>query len=227
MKAFFLPLLFVLVLTAPVVQAQGTAKEENQAANSLSGQFNNLKSKSNSYMEGNREYKVVNVGLLNSFWQSVQATIKETEQKQIKDLNATKQDLAEARATIGEQAKQLEALKQDNAKKDAAVQQSEDEVNNISVLGLGIHKQVYVIINTSIIALLLIVLGIIFTQYKSSKRVTDEKKKEFDAIDQEYNEYKKNARERELKIKRELQTEMNLVAELNEQVAALQKKAHV
>jgi hypothetical protein len=227
MKAFFLPLLFVLVLTAPVVQAQGTATEENQAANSLSGQFNNLKSKSNSYMEGNREYKVVNVGLLNSFWQSVQATIKETEQKQIKDLNATKQDLTEARATIEEQARQLEALKQDNAKKDAAVQQSEDEVNNISVLGMGIHKQVYVIINTSIIALLLIVLGIIFTQYKSSKRVTDEKKKEFDAIDQEYNEYKKNARERELKIKRELQTEMNLVAELNEQVAALQKKAHV
>lgn len=226
MKAFFLPLLFVLALSAPVVQAQGTATEENQAANSLSGQFNNLKTKSNSYMEGSREYKVVNVSLLNSFWQSVQATIKQTEQKQIKELNATKQDLTEARAKIDEQAKQLEALKQDNAKKDAAVQQSEDAVNNISVLGLGIHKQVYVIINTSIILLLLLILGVIFTQYKSSKKVTDAKKKEFDDIDREYNDYKKNARERELKIKRELQTEMNLVAELNEQIAALQKKVH-
>jgi len=226
MKAFFLPLLFVLVLAAPVVQAQGTAPAENQADNSLSTQFNNLKTKSNSYSEGNREYKVVNVSLLNSFWQSVQATIKQTEQKQINDLNAARQDLAEARAKIEEQEKQLQALKQDNIAKDAAVQQSEDAVNNLSVLGLSVHKQVYVIINTAIIALLLIVLAIVFTQYKSSKKVTDTKKKEFDEIDREYNEYKKNARERELKIKRELQTEMNLVAELNEQIAALQKKIH-
>ncbi|WP_018479244.1 hypothetical protein [Pontibacter roseus] len=226
MKAFFLPLLFALVLSAPVAQAQGTAKEDNQAVNSLSGQFNELKTKSNSYNEGNREYKVVNVSLLNSFWQSVQATIKQTEQKQIKDLNAAREDLAAARTKIEEQEKQLAALKQDNAEKEAAVQQSEDAVNNLSVLGLNVHKQVYVIINTAIIALLLIVLGIVFTQYKSSKKVTDEKKKEYEDIDREYNDYKKNARERELKIKRELQTEMNLVAELNEQIAALQKKVH-
>jgi predicted nucleic acid-binding Zn-ribbon protein len=226
MKAFFLPLMLVLVLSAPVVQAQGTAPAENQADNSLSTQFNNLKTKSNSYSEGNREYKVVNVSLLNSFWQSVQATIKQTEQKQIKDLNAARQDLAEARAKIEEQEKQLQALKQDNLAKDAAVQQSEDAVNNLSVLGLSVHKQVYVIVNTAIIALLLIILAIVFTQYKSSKKVTDAKKKEFDDIDREYNEYKKNARERELKIKRELQTEMNTVAELNEQIAALQKKIH-
>ncbi|MBD1397738.1 hypothetical protein H9Q13_11230 [Pontibacter sp. JH31] len=222
MRAFFLSLLIVLTFAAPLVQAQGTATEDNK----LSGQFNDLKTNSNSYSEGNREYKVVNVSLLNAFWQSVQATIKQTEQKQIKDLNATKADLATARAKINEQEKQLQALKLDNAAKEAAVQQSEDAVNNISVLGIGIHKQVYVIINTAIIALLLIALGVIYTQYKSSKKVTDEKRKEFESIDQEYNDFKKNAREREIKIKRELQTEMNLVAELNDQIASLQKKVH-
>lgn len=222
MRAFFLSLLIVLTLTAPLVQAQGTATDETK----LSSQFNDLKTKSNSYSEGSREYKVVNVSLLNSFWQSVQATIKQTEQKQIKDLNDTKADLATARAKIQEQEKQLEALKLDNAAKEAAVQQSEDAVNNISVLGIGIHKQVYVIINTAIIALLLIALGVIYTQYKSSKKVTDEKRKEFEDIDREYNDFKKNAREREIKIKRELQTEMNLVAELNDQIASLQKKVH-
>ena len=66
-------------------------------------------------MEGNREYKVVNVALLNSFWQSVQATIKDVEQKQIKDLNATRQDLETAQARITEQEKEIEALKLDNA----------------------------------------------------------------------------------------------------------------
>ena len=107
------------------------------------------------------------------------------------------------------------------------MQQSEDAVNNLHVLGIPIHKQIYVIINTAIIALLLIALGVVYTQFKSSKKVTDQKKKEFDDIDREFAEFKKNAREREIKIKRELQTEMNLVAELNDQVAALQKKAHV
>lgn len=226
MKAFFLSLLIVLTLAAPAVQAQGTANNENKSAAALSGQFNDLKTKSNSYTEGNREYKVVNVSMLNAFWQSVQATIKETEQKQAKDLNATSQDLEAARARIDEQEKQIEALKLDNAQKEAAVQQSEDAVNNLHVLGIPIHKQIYVIINTAIIALLLIALGVIYTQYKSSKKVTDQKKKEFDDIDREFADFKKNAREREIKIKRELQTEMNLVAELNDQVASLQKKVH-
>jgi hypothetical protein len=226
MKAFFLSLLIVLTVAAPAVQAQGTASNENKSAAALSGQFNDLKTKSNSYTEGNREYKVVNVSLLNSFWQSVQATIKETEQKQANDLSATRGDLEAARARIDEQEKQIEALKLDNAQKEAAVQQSEDAVNNLHVLGIPIHKQVYVIINTAIIALLLIALGVIYTQYKSSKKVTDLKKKEFDDIDREFADFKKNAREREVKIKRELQTEMNLVAELNDQVAALQKKVH-
>lgn len=227
MKAFFLSFVIGLSVASTSVLAQGTAASENKSATALSGQFNDLKTKSNSYTEGNREYKVVNMSLLNSFWQSVQATIKETEQKQIKELNATRQDLEEARALITDQEKQLEALKLDNAQKDAAVQQSEDAVNNLSVLGLQVHKQVYVIINTAIIALLLVVLGIVYTQYKSSKRVTDVKKKEFDDVDREFAEFKKSAREREIKIKRELQTEMNLVAELNDKIAAFQKKAHV
>jgi predicted nucleic acid-binding Zn-ribbon protein len=168
----------------------------------------------------------VNVAQLSAFWQGVQATIRDTEQKQIKDLNATRGDLEAAQSRIAEQEKELEALKVDNAQKDAAVQQSEDAVNNLSVLGIPIHKQVYVIINTVIIALLLIALGVVYTQFKSNKRVTDVKKKEFDDIDREFTDFKKNAREREIKIKRELQTEMNLVAELNEQIAALQKKVH-
>jgi Ca2+/Na+ antiporter len=226
MKASFLSLLIVLTLVAPAVQAQGTATNENKSATALSGQFNDLKTKSNSYNEGNREYKVVNVAQLNAFWQSVQATIRDTEQKQIKDLNATRGDLETAQARIAEQEKELEALKVDNAQKEAAVQQSEDAVNNLSVLGIPIHKQVYVIINTAIIALLLIALGVVYTQFKSNKRVTDVKKKEFDDIDREFTDFKKNAREREIKIKRELQTEMNLVAELNEQIATLQKKVH-
>jgi hypothetical protein len=226
MRAFFLSLLMVLTVASQAVQAQGATKEENKSAAALTGQFNDLKSKSNSYMEGSREYKVVNVALLNSFWQSVQATIKEVEQKQVKDLNATREDLETAQARIGEQEKEIEALKLDNAQKEAAVQQSEDAVNNLHVLGIPIHKQIYVIINTAIIALLLIMLGVIYTQYKSSKKVTDQKKKEFDDIDREFTDFKKNAREREIKIKRELQTEMNLVAELNEQINTLQKRAH-
>jgi hypothetical protein len=226
MRAFFLSLLIVLGTATSAVRAQGTTTNENKSAAALSGQFNDLKTKSNSYSEGNREYKVVNVSLLNSFWQSVQATIKEVEQKQAKDLSATSQNLEQAQARIGEQEKEIEALKLDNAQKEAAVQQSEDAVNNLHVLGIPIHKQIYVIINTAIIALLLIALGVIYTQYNSSKKVTDQKRKEFDDMDREFADFKKNAREREIKIKRELQTEMNLVAELNDQIASLQKKMH-
>jgi hypothetical protein len=46
-------------------------------------------------------------------------------------------------------------------------------------------------------------------------------------VELEFTEFKKAARDRELKIKRELQTEMNHKEELRQQIAALQKQSHL
>lgn len=224
MKAFFLS--FFFVLSVSVANAQGTTKEGATGTENLARQFNNLKANSNSYSENNKTYKVVNVASLDAFWKNVQETIAAREQKLKQAGLQTEQDLVQAKDSIAQQQEQLQALKQQYAAKEQEVQQNIHDVANLSVLGIDMEKQTYVILSFVVIITLLIVLAVIMLQYKSSKSVAVEKKKAFDDVNQEYDEYKKGAREKELKLKRELQTEMNRIEELNQQIASLKKQSH-
>lgn len=224
-KSFFLLLFFASSFT--VASAQGTAKEGTPADNSLAKQFKNLKDNANSYVENNRTYKVVNVKALDAFWKSVQDSMEAREKALVAAGKERDEELAKAKENIQQQNSQLEAIKKQYAAKEQEVQQSAYNVANLSVLGIDMEKQNYVILSFAVIITLLILLGIFLMQYRSSKMVAVEKQKAFEEIDQEYNEYKKNAREKELKVKRELQTEMNRIDELNQQIAALKKQSHV
>ncbi|MFD2515517.1 hypothetical protein ACFSRY_16710 [Pontibacter locisalis] len=219
MKAFFLSLLFASSLS--VVNAQETATEEAKASSKLQSQFNNLKSNANSYREGSNEYKVVSVSALDSFWSSVERNLKATEGQLEKARSGSREEIEEAQAEIEAQKKQIEALKTDNALKDEEVKKSD----SISVFGIFyIPKEAFVILMFSVIAVLVLILAVVYFQFKNSKKVTDEKKRAYDEIDMELNEVKKNARERELRLKRDLQTEMNRIEELNQEISTLQKK---
>jgi hypothetical protein len=195
--------------------------------NTLSNQFNGLKSKSSSYQENQVVYKVVRLSSLDAFYKSVQDTIRAREQALLLARKGIDQELVQARENLKKQETELEALKEENALKEQEVQKSASEIANLSVFGLEINKQTYVILSWGIILTLLVVFGVVMFLYKNSKVVTDEKKKAFEDIDQEFKEHKQNARDRELKIKRELQTEMNRVEELNQQIALLRKQAQV
>jgi hypothetical protein len=209
MKAFFLPLSFVCLFT--VAQAQNTVTEEATESNTLLDQFKTLKNKSNTY----QAYKVVEIYKLDSFWKNVKDTV-----------NANEKELLQAQVEINGLQKQLQSLKQENELKEQEVQKSIYDISNITVLGIDMKKENYVILNFAVLILLLSVLGFTLYRYKKSKQVSDEKQDAFEVIDQEYNDYKKNARDREIKLKRELQTELNRAEELNQQLASFKKHAH-
>ncbi|MFC5272332.1 hypothetical protein [Adhaeribacter terreus] len=205
-----------------VTQAQNSTTGQ-PVTTTLQEQFSNLNSKSNNYREGKRAFKVIEVNQLNAFWNGVLGTVKKHERDLLKDGKNTVEELQKAQATIATQNSQIAALKKDNAQKDAAVQQNAYEVENIFVLGLGINKQFFLIFSFALIAGLVILSAVIMSLYKKSKRVTDEKIQAFKEIDHEFSEFKKAARDRELKIKRELQTEMNSKEEMRQKLALLQK----
>lgn len=173
------------------------------------------------------DYKVVRLSSLDSFWKSVQDTIRAKEQALLQARKGIDQELTQARENLKNQTTELEALKEENSLKEQEVQKSAHEIATLSVFGLSMDKQTYVILSWVIILTLLVVFGVVLFLYKSSKVTTDEKKRAFDEIDQEFKEHKQNARDRELKIKRELQTEMNRVEELKQQIALLKKQAQV
>ncbi|AKD05086.1 hypothetical protein POKO110462_21000 [Pontibacter korlensis] len=219
MKALFFSV--ALLCSAPMVQAQGNAAEKAPAANAkLEKQFEYLKSSSNSW----QGYKVVKITTLESFWKTVQETVA-SKDKKLQNFEAEADaKLQEARKDVAAQEQQLQAMQQDMKQKEQEIQQSMHDITHISVLGIDLPKPFYVLLNSGIIVALLIALGVMAVQHKSSKRLAGEKRKAYDEMELELNEYKKSARERELKIKRELQTELNRVEELKQQLASVKKQ---
>lgn len=224
MKGYFLALALGFISVTAFAQTTTSASED--VATELDAHFNRLKSRSNHYRENTREYKVVDVKVLNAFWESVQASVKNHERSLLQDGKSSVANLQKAQATIATQSQQIQGLKLENARKEKAMQENTFAVDHLSVLGLGINKNFFVIAAFAIIAGLVIACAVFFSLFKKAKTVSDEKVKAFSSVDQEFTEFKKASRERELKIKRELQTETNSKEEMRQQLASLQKQAH-
>lgn len=218
MKSFRISIIAIIVICSSIfdlkAQESSAATEEVIVETvpdpSLSAQFSELKDKSNTF----QEYKVIKITNLNNFWKNVQDTLK-----------AEKQEILEAHQEIALQKGELVKIKQAYQQKEKELQQSDYEIAHINVLGLDILKSNYIYFNWGVILILMTLLAVIFTKYNISNKVAQAKKSEYEAIDRELNDYKQKAREKELKIKRELQTEMNRVEELNQEVASLRRQA--
>lgn len=215
-------LLLIFALSLPAARAQNTTAQPTGSQN-LESQFSNLKSKSNSYQEKGQTFKVVNQKMLDAFWDNVKKTMLVTEKQLADARKGTDKQLVEARQRIADQEKQLQALKLENQQKQASIDESDKAIASISVFGMDMPKQLYVILTSVIILGLLIAMGVILSLYKSNKRIAVEKQRAFEEVDQELAEHKKLAREKELKLKRDLQTEMNKVSELNQQLTSRSK----
>lgn len=209
MKSLKLTLIVgILFLGQSLVMAQDGTPEVD---NSLRAQFNELKTKSNSY----QEYKVVRVVSLDNFWKNVEDT-----------LAAVHKEILDANNAIAAQNKRLDSLNQTLEAREEALEQSEYDIAHLQVLGMDVQKDSYVSFTWGVFFVLLLILAIAFAKYKSSNKVAVEKKADYEELSQELNEYKQKAREKEIKLMRELQTERNTIEELNQKIATLRKQAH-
>ena len=90
--------------------------------------------------------------------------------------------------------------------------------DRISFLGLELIKKNYSYIVWGIILVLMILVLVAYSRFISANRITDRVKKESAELELGLEEFKKSAREKETKLKRELQTEINTVEELKQKV---------
>lgn len=209
MKSLKLTLIIgIFFLGQSFVVAQEDAPTED---NSLNAQFNELKNKSNSY----QEYKVIKVVSLNNFWKNVEDS-----------LAAVHKEILAANNEIAAQNKKLDSLNQTLEAREEALEKSEYDIEHLQVLGIDVQKDSYVSFTWGVFFVLLLILAIAIAKYKSSNKVAVEKKTDYDELSQELNDYKQKAREKEIKLMRELQTERNTIEELNQKIATLRKQAH-
>lgn len=208
-----------------IVQAQSAAGKVAPPTRTLEQQFNALKARSSSYKELNHEYKVVRVDQLDQLWQNVQDSLKDRDASLRQAGKATQQNLAKVRQDLQAQKARMKTLKLENQQQAQTIAQTALNQSQFSFWGLMIDKQLYVILSLGVVLVLSLLAAVLAFLHQRSKKISEQKVLAFDSLAQELKEYKQTAREREIRIKRELQTEINRVEELNLQIAHMRKHA--
>jgi len=188
MKSLYLLILLLLISTFAVSQ------ETKKDTLTIEEQFDRIYRISSSYQEYKVIRKTTYQGLKTNVLDSIKIIDKELQLKNIHN-NVLNDSLQEVK-------KVLEILETD-------MKLLITEKNSISFLGIQLNKSTYTIIVWSIILLLIIALLYFIYQYKNSYYVTSEAKSNLSEAEEELATYKKKSLEREQKLRRQLQDEIN------------------
>ena len=200
MKAFHLLLIMAAVLTCNLqtANAQDDGEELSLDKGSVDSQFEFVFKKSGNYRADGKRYEVVRTISLDKLRANVMDTLSGFNTR-VSELKAT---IAGHESTIGSLEKKLE----DTTNSLAAVTEEKD---NMSFLGIDVSKGTYNAILWTIIASLLVFLLFFIYKFRNSNYLTQEAKTNLSELETEYEDHRRRALEREQKISRQLQDEIN------------------
>jgi uncharacterized protein HemX len=161
---------------------------------SLNGQYQFMLKKSKS-LNGAR---LINPSRLSSLWKSVSDTLRK-ERKQ----------LQEARQEIKAQADNISSLKGEVNGKESSLANANAAVNEIKFLGVSFNKGTY---NTIVWAIIIVLgVGLAFVIFQSGKLRHEAKYRTelYQEVADEFQAHKVKAKDKEMKLARELQDERN------------------
>ncbi|WP_203257002.1 tRNA (guanine-N1)-methyltransferase [Hyunsoonleella ulvae] len=128
----------------------------------------------------------------------------------VKDsLNGIRKNLNETQAVVKTQANEITQLKSSLSKTQANLDKTNTEKDSMSLFGMQMSKTGYNTLLWSIIAALLALLLLFIYKFKNSNAVTRQAKLSLSEIEEEFEEHRKTALEREQKVRRQLQDEIN------------------
>lgn len=183
--------IFLFFILTQSVIAQTTITNE---PNTVKNQFKKLYKNSNNY----QIYKVVKKNAFLSLQKNILDSIK-----------IIKEDAASKQLKINEQQKSITSLqtKIDTLNSDLSV--SIDKEDAFSFVGISLNKGTYNTILWSIIGILLIGLAFFIYRFNNSNSVTKETKILLTDVELELEQYKRNSIDKEQKLRRQLQDEIN------------------
>lgn len=192
--------LLTLALLLPLVTL--TAQEDDTSVSgnqSLRDQFEELERKSTNYRSANGvPYEVIKLSGLNELKTNIFDTIG-TANKTIKELSAT----------ITANTAEIESLNAKLQETTNNLNEVTEEKDSISFFGALISKGTYNFILWSIIFGLLLLLLFFIYRFRNSNFLTSQAKSALAELEEEYENHRRRALEREQKISRQLQDELN------------------
>lgn len=124
-------------------------------------------------------------------------------------LKAVHKDLIDTQAIVHTQAGEIESLKTSLSDTQSTLSATNEEKDNISLFGIQTSKASYKVLMWSIIGGLFVFLLFFIYKFKGSNSATREAKLKLDEVETEFEEHRRTALEREQKVRRQLQDELN------------------
>ncbi|MDN5210675.1 hypothetical protein QQ020_01410 [Fulvivirgaceae bacterium BMA12] len=194
--------IFFIVIATSTLHAQTTEKTPLDSG-TLSQQFEYVKKKSSSY----NDFKVIKLSRLDKMWSNA-----------LDSLSATRSSLAEFQKKVGTQQTTIDGLNKSLEDTKQQLAEVTEEKDSISLLGIGMAKKNYHGLMWFLVFALLAMLGVAIYKFKDSNKITVNAERDFRNVSEEYEEFKKKSLEKERKLKRELQTEINRVEDLKRRI---------
>lgn len=186
----FFKIAFIFIFTQSIIAQENLPEQPNTVEN----QFNELYKKSNNY----QIYKVIKKNEYLRLQKSILDSIK-----------VIKTDAASKQVKINEQQKSITELqtKIDTLNSDLATSIGKEDA--ISFIGIPLNKATYNTIVWGIIFALLAGLAFFIYRFNNSNVVTKETKSLLADTEEEFEQYKRKSIEKEQKLRRQLQDEIN------------------
>ena len=198
MKKFItvLSFTFFLFISSAVLGQESETNAPKPSLNNgtIESQFDYLYRKSSSY----QEYKVVK----KTFYQKIKGNVLDS-------MQGLKKDLVDTKKLVEVQGNEIKSLKSDLLTTNDNLVSVTKEKDDIKFLGMPMTKASYnSLLWTIIFGLVALLLFFIF-RFKSSNTITVQSKNLLSDTEKEFEAYKVKALEREQKVRRELQDELN------------------
>ena len=191
-------LLGLALFAGSMLWSQEEEQENSLEGGTIESQFEFLYRKSGNYNAEGRRYEVVRRIQLDKIRDNI-----------LDSLNKARAEARELNATITRQDGTIEDL---NGKLENTTNQLSDvtaEKDSMSFFGVQVSKITYNLILWTIIGALLLFLLLFIYKYRRSNVLTQEAKVKLADVEAEYEDHRRKALEREQKISRQLQDEIN------------------
>ena len=187
----------LLIGNLQFAQSQSETEEPSLDSGNIDSQFEFVYKKSGNYRAEGRRYEVVRTINLDKLRQNVRDT-----------LEAFNKNKAELKGIIAGNEASIASLNEKLEQTTANLNKVTEEKDSMSFLGLMVSKGSYNLIMWTMITVLFLLLLLFIYRFRNSNYLTQEAKVRLSELEQEYEDHRRRALEREQKISRQLQDEI-------------------
>lgn len=193
---YIVVILSLLSIPAMAQQAEAALEKDSKTLNE---RFAVMKDKSETF----NEYKVIKAYILNGMWKITQDTLQKKDEA-----------IAAANDEINQLKSKLNASLAQIKQKEESMEEIVHASTHINVLGIDFGKAFFIGLMASIFVGLLLIVGVVTGRLKMMYYSLKDRMDSENMITKEFENYKRKALEKQMKLSRELQDERNKMAEM-------------